>query len=127
MEEYKKWSEVCKSLMDKDTNFYFKEREVWWCHCGKNVGQETEGKHDKFERPVLILKKINKSLFVGVPLTTKFSFESYKISVGLIADEQAYALIEQFRVMSIKRLIEKIEPISRRHFKHIRSIIKDSL
>ena len=40
-------------------DFYFSEREIWWCSVGINVGVEVNGKNSKFERPVLVLKKFN--------------------------------------------------------------------
>jgi hypothetical protein len=36
---------------------YVHEREVWGCSLGANIGVEADGKHDNFERPVLVLMK----------------------------------------------------------------------
>jgi mRNA interferase MazF len=49
----------------------FKERDIWWVSIGVNVGFEEDGKHEKFLRPVLILKKFNKELFLGIPNSDK--------------------------------------------------------
>ena len=43
---------------ENEKNVYFREKEVWWAALGKNVGFEVDGKHELFERPVLIVKKI---------------------------------------------------------------------
>ena len=32
-----------------------KEREIWWCSVGLNVGTEIYGKGEDFARPVLII------------------------------------------------------------------------
>ena len=36
---------------------------------GLNIGYEQDGKGEDFLRPVLILKKFNKRVFLGIPLT----------------------------------------------------------
>ena len=58
-----------KDILDKKV--YFKDREVWWVSIGINIGFEIDGKNHDFERPVLIIKKINKNQFWGLPLTSK--------------------------------------------------------
>lgn len=125
MEEagYQKWTRVCESLSTKDINFYFNEREIWWCIWGLNIGHEENGKNELFERPVLILKKINKDLFIGAPLTTKYRGESYKFSIGKIKGEYNYVLIDHFRSLSIKRLEEKIATLNNKTFDQIQKII----
>jgi hypothetical protein len=47
----------------------FKEREVWWCSIGLNVGDEEFGKGVQFARPVLVFKKLSANLFLGLPLS----------------------------------------------------------
>jgi len=36
------------------SDLYFREREVWWASIGANIGFEQNGKHDSYERPVVI-------------------------------------------------------------------------
>ena len=50
---------------------YFHEREIWWASIGANIGFEQNGKNENYERPVLIIKKFNKEIFWGLPLTSK--------------------------------------------------------
>ena len=38
----------------------FAEGEIWWVSLGQNVGYEANGKNEKFERPVLVVRKFNK-------------------------------------------------------------------
>jgi len=49
----------------------FKERQIWWCSIGVNVGVEQDGKDEPFHRPVLVVRKFNRRLFWGIPLTSK--------------------------------------------------------
>lgn len=42
------------------------QRDIFWVRIGHNVGFEQIGKGEHFTRPVLVLKKFNKRLFVSV-------------------------------------------------------------
>ncbi len=123
MDEYKKWVEICESLKEKEINFYFKEREVWWCYIGENIGREQNGK-EEFKRPVLIFKKINKDLFWGIPFTTKYKNEYYKFPVGIVSGELNYALWEQLRVFSSKRLLDYYTSLDKKFFEQLKFILK---
>lgn len=48
-----------------------REGEIRWCRLGMNIGSETQGKGSYFERPVLILKKFSRDVFLGIPVTSK--------------------------------------------------------
>src|SRR5579864_8524776 len=50
------WNEQKKVADGREiaSDFFFHERELWWCALGANMGVEADGKHDLFERPVLI-------------------------------------------------------------------------
>ena len=73
MEEkrFDEWIEKKKSLHKTGRCPVIKDGEVWWCAIGENVGVEVNGKNAPFSRPVLILKKLSRYSFVGVPLTSK--------------------------------------------------------
>jgi mRNA interferase MazF len=49
----------------------FKEGEVWMSYWGENVGHESSGKNKYFHRPVIVLRKFNKDLYYGLPMSTK--------------------------------------------------------
>jgi mRNA interferase MazF len=53
--DFDRWNKKKKALNETDFTDYVHEREVWWCALGVNVGLEADGKHDNFERPVLVL------------------------------------------------------------------------
>lgn len=123
MDEYQKWAEICNKIENKKNLPYFNEREIWWCVLGLNIGFEENGKNELFERPILILKKINRNLFIGAPLTTKYKGESYKFSIGKIRGSYSYVLIDHVRTLSIKRLEEKISTLNINSFNQIKKII----
>jgi mRNA interferase MazF len=121
------WLNVADKIQNTNKEVYFKEREIWWCHLGFNIGSEENGKGRNFERPILILKKVNNDLFLSVPLTTKNHDQHYKFSVGKINKQKTYVIWTQVRILSQKRLIRKDSILSTNYFKQIRAIIKDYL
>lgn len=66
---------------------FFKERDIWWCAVGENVGTEVCGKGKNFSRPVLVLKRLSRRNFFGLPMTTKSKKEvdmcQLRLSVSL--------------------------------------------
>ena len=46
LKEFDKWNELKKKLhnSEKPKKFYFREREIWWCSLGLNIGFEEDGK-----------------------------------------------------------------------------------
>jgi mRNA interferase MazF len=88
----------------------FKERDIWWVSIGVNVGFEEDGKHDKFIRPVLVLKKFNNELFLGIPMSTKIKDNRYYVKVT-VKNQTVSILISQIRVFSAKRMQDKLAEI----------------
>lgn len=85
----------------------FSERDVWWCSIGANIGFEEDGKNDLFERPVLIIRKFNKELFIGIPLTSVKKGNKFYHSVT-VARQVSTVILSQQRALSSKRLIRRI-------------------
>ncbi len=109
-----------------DYDFFYHEREVWWCSVGVNVGVETDGKHDNFERPVLVVRKFNKDMFWGLPLTRNEKAGDFyqKITYG---EEISWVALSQLKTFSTKRLLRKISKISAGEFEIIHKKLKDLL
>ena len=120
------WNEKKKDVNSKlrPDNLYFHEREVWWCSVGVNVGVEIDGKNNNFERPVLIIKKFNRKMFWGVPLTTKFCNESYIINFKHDKGS-SFANLAQLRMFSSKRILRKLTTLSDKNFGDILNRIKN--
>ena len=98
---------------------FFKEGEIWWCYVGENVGAEVNGKGEQFTRPVLIFKKYDKFSFFAIPLTTKKKVGSWYCSFDYGGDFQN-AQLAQGRVISYKRLKERIGKIDSSDFEKIK-------
>ena len=126
VKEFDKWNTSKKNTDTKvvSRDFYFYQREVWWCAVGVNMGVEVDGKHNDFERPVLVIKKFNGEMFWGVPLTTKERPQLLRVEHEKGA---SYANLAQLRVMSTKRLLRKIGMITEESFKEVLEKLGESL
>jgi len=88
--------------------------EIWICKIWVNIGSESS-KDNKYMRPVLIIKTyLGWDLVWIIPITTKYK-EKYKKYYFKINNyqkfglkEQSYCLLNQYKPISIKRLIKKI-------------------
>ena len=124
--DFYKWHEKKKIIHDGEKIPYFYEREIWWCSLGLNIGYEQDGKHDNFERPILILKKFNKYILWAIPLTSKQKLGKYYFHFNF-EGEGSIAILSQLKLISSKRLLRKIGMISGEDFAKIRRIIKNFL
>lgn len=121
IKEFDKWIDKKKELHNKHVvPPLFKECDIWWASTGINVGYEEDGKHEKFIRPVLVLKKFNRELFLGVPMSTKLKNNKYYIEVT-IAEKIVSALISQIRVFSAKRLQDKLAELDSKDFEKVKN------
>lgn len=116
---YSVWHEVKHVVNNSAFTAYYKEREIWFCSIGLNVGTEQDGKHSHFERPVLIFKKFNKFMFWGIPLTTAYKHGPpfFDLSHNGFA---SFAILSQMRLFDSKRLQRKVRKISALAFKNLK-------
>jgi mRNA interferase MazF len=93
-------------------DFFFHEREIWWCAVGINIGVESDGKNNFFERPVLVIRKFNSHMFWGVPLTSKIKEGVHYFSFSQLDDDlcqrEFCAYLTQIRSFSTKRMLRKV-------------------
>jgi mRNA interferase MazF len=115
------WSKVKEKLDGRAKSKQFKVREVWWCSIGANVGHEEDGKHERFERPVLVFKKYNKDLFFGIPSSAKKKTGEFyhKIKSSDEKINEKTLLLSQGRTLSAKRLHRKLGKITEEDFLEI--------
>ena len=99
----------------------FSERDYWWCNCGKNVGVEINGKDELYLRPFIVLKKLSKHGFIGIPTTTQKHNNKLWFKKFIFKDKTEYASLSQVRIISAKRLHRRIGRISSIDFEAIRN------
>lgn len=103
---------------------YFREKEIWWASLGVNIGYEQNGKNRNFERPVLVLKKFNKSILLALPITSKNKTGKYYYQFE--HNGAKYSIIlSQIRLISSKRLLRKLRIFPDVEFEKARKFIKE--
>lgn len=119
MKEFDKWNEIKKEINQKLNKIILKEGEIYWCKFGINVGNETKGKGSYFKRPVLILRKFTRDVFLGIPLTSKEKTGDwyYKIQKE---DQNNFLILNQAKLLDKKRLEKRIYQISERELNKIK-------
>ena len=125
--EYDKWNEKKQYInFSRTPNIYLKEREVWWCSIGLNVGFEENGKGSRFNTPVLILKKYGPQVFIGALISNTQKTGSFYYRFLLKGRENA-CLLTQIRLFDARRLTQKIGTLGEEDFQNIRKAVKDLL
>ena len=112
------WHYVKSRLQKERQPPFFREREVWWCAIGANIGSEEDGKHGHFERPVVVLRRFNNELFWGIPITTKKKYGSYYHEISFHGSKRT-AVLWQMRTWSGKRLLRHFGRLSRSEFRRL--------
>lgn len=126
--EFDRWNGKKKSLhARRDTeHLYFKERDVWWCSLGINIGFEQDGKGESVQRPVLVLRKFNKFVCLVLPLTTKIKPDNkYYISFMCPDGIERSAILSQIRLVDIRRLNEHMFMLDENTFARIKKATLD--
>ena len=125
--QFVEWTKLKVRIhLSEEEPVYFREKEIWWASLGVNIGYEQNGKNEKFERPVLVLKKFNEHMLWVLPLTSKdktgkyyhqFEYEGEKYSV----------ILSQIKTISSKRLLRRLRVFPSRDFKDIKEKLKSML
>lgn len=118
--EFDKWNEKKKEINSRKSSydFFFYEREVWWASVGINIGIESNGKNENFERPILIIKKFNSDMVWILPMTSKkhtgYHYQKINHDSGI-----SWVYLSQIKTISTKRLLRKIGMISESEFMEV--------
>lgn len=126
IELFVSWTKLKFRIHSQQKRIFFKEREIWWASLGMNVGYEQNGKHETFERPVLVIKKFNNDLLWILPMTRKKKEGIYYVET-MYKERYSYIILSQLRTISAKRLLRKVRTLPEKEFKQIRRKIKKFL
>ena len=118
LELFDEWNIVKKKLQQRHTVKFFRERQVWWCSIGQNLGSESYGKGKTFTRPVLIFKKLSGEMFLGLPITSRAKQGSWFVPIRHKGQEITI-LLNQTRVYDKKRLIDRFGEVDDADFDKI--------
>lgn len=114
------WISQKELIHTKNKSVYVHARDVWWASVGVNIGTEIDGKNDRFERPVLVLRPLGREQFIGIPLTSKLKQGVFYKSVTY-QGATGVACLSQLRVFSTKRVLRKIARVDTKSFKDIQA------
>jgi len=111
---YDKWNEL-KQAIEIRKPILFAERDILFISMGQNIGYEQYGKGEEFLRPVVVLKKFSKNLFLGVPLSSqeKKGFFFHRVT---FKQRENTALLLQSKTFDSKRIKYKLAKLSKNEF-----------
>lgn len=121
--DFNKWSNLKQKLNFDHKTPSFEEREIWWCSIGLNIGHEENGKSELFSRPVLIVRKFNNYIFLGIPLTSKIKEHHRFYHKIYFKDTEQSVMLSQIRVWESRRLTRIKGKLSIEQFKEIRNLL----
>jgi len=124
--DFDNWNKLKKELQIGDNRLFFHEREIWWCSIGVNLGFEQDGRSDTFERPILVVRKFNQDIFLGLPLTSALKEGPYYQKVSYEGRDYCIVL-SQIRLFDRKRLQRKIRILPKNEFEKIVNNFKEIL
>lgn len=104
---FDEWNRVKKDRHNSSRVPVIKDGEIWWCAIGENIGVEINGKNESFSRPILVLKKLSRFGFMGIPLTSQEHKGDWYVSF-IFRNRKQTAVLAQARVVSTSRLYKKI-------------------
>ena len=124
-DEFDKWNSLKKNLDKKEEIIQFYQGNVYFMSIGRNVGYESLGKNELFLRPILVYKKLSKTTFLGIPLTSKIKEGSYYFSFSYKKDVISTAMLNQMRVFDIRRSEYLSGKINKNTYENLELKIKD--
>jgi mRNA interferase MazF len=117
------WTKLKIRIHVSDRIVYPKKREIWWASLGQNIGVEINGKNDKFERPVLIIKAYSKDSSLVTSISSKLKEGKYIVRFVNSEAEENFINLSQIRTISNKRLLRKVGELEADDFDVVRNII----
>ena len=122
------WNNLKKKIDDKNSNelknIFCREREIWFCSIGLNIGSEQNGRNESFERHVLIFKKVSAETFLVLPLTSNKKSGSWYFE---LKEKDSSVIIPQIRLLDVRRLNRKIRTLPVDEFDDIKKRVKEYL
>jgi mRNA interferase MazF len=101
------WIKVKIRIEISNTSLFPYKKEIWWACLGQNIGVEMNGKHENFERPVLVIHVFNTYSLLVAPITSTENKHIYCIPMVNPSEELNTIVISQIRTISTKRLLRK--------------------
>ena len=117
---FDQWNVVKRRTEKQPVLIHVKEREIYHARLGENVGHEQCGKGEEFVRPVLVVKRLSRELFFAVPLSTTIRQGTFYHTFRFLTGRESCALLVQGKVMSSRRLLNKIGVMKKEEFQALK-------
>ena len=114
--DFDSWNKIKKIIHSKETIIKFQQRHIIFMNVGANVGYEQDGKGKEHLRPVLVYRKFNNRVFLGIPLTSKEKQDKFHCEFEYKKGKKSFAILSQIRLFDIKRAKYYDGRISRNQF-----------
>lgn len=124
--DFDQWNRQKKVTHGRNQRAPFREGDVWWCSLGANIGDEQDGKGRFYSRPVLVFKKFNRNIFLGIPLSTVLKENRFYHHLHFKGIDQCVVL-SQVRLLDAKRLENRMGDLPSHEFKKIGEKLKQLL
>jgi len=116
---YDQWNDNKKDIAKNESIIKFQQFQIIFMKMGANIGYEQDGKGDDFLRPVLVYKKFNNRIFLGIPLTSKPKDDKFHFEFEYKKSKKSYAILSQIRLFDIKRAKYYDGKISKNQFEKL--------
>lgn len=123
--DFDRWNKQ-KKITHKEKNRFYRERDIWWCVLGANVGYEEDGKGASYQRPVLVVRGLSRKTCVVLPLTTSQHDHPMRYKLGVVGSKQESSVIlSQIRVVDTRRFTERLGILDKEVFQDIRKAVRN--
>ncbi len=127
MKWFAEWASLKPRIHFVESNVFPKKREIWWVHVGQNIGVEINGKSNKFERPVLVVRVFNNDFVLIVPISSKEKEGRYYYSFTNHIGEGNVVVLSQIKSISSKRLVRRVGEMEMVNFSEIVARLKNMI
>jgi len=126
-DRFDSWNKLKKRLHHKEKIIEFYQGNIYFMSIGKNIGHEVYGKEELFLRPVLVYKKLTKTTFLGIPLTSQKKEGSFFFQFSYKKDKTSVAMLHQMRVFDIRRSEYLSGKINKNTYKNLEKKVTEFL
>jgi len=93
---------------------------------GCNLGFEEDGKGDDYIRPVVVLRKFNRNLFIGVPLSSAMKHGKYYYNFRF-TNRDNIVLLSQIKAFDSRRLLKRMGWVRPDDFQNIKRLVAEMI
>lgn len=122
---YNSWNKNKQIISKNNKLIKFQQFHIIFIKVGLNIGFEQDGKGNDFLRPVLVYKKFNSRIFLGIPLTSKENHDKFHFEFEYKRGINSYAILSQIKLFDIQRAKYYDGKISKENFRKLQEKMLD--